>query len=203
MNLRTMARLLMAAILVAAVIVLALNRNLLDVWTVEQFINRLGIWAPIGHVVLFALCTVLFAPGWVFGIAGGALFGTAWGMLLNLTGAMLGTTAAFLVARYIAADWVRARAGDRVERVISGFEAEGWRLVVLARPVPLVPFSFEFRIVSRRGAAPMAPCASMLPSPRTRSRRASRTSAKVVSGGREYVSHAAGSVGIRCRPRSE
>ena len=141
MKRRTMARLLLALVLVAAVVVLALNRSLLDVSTVERIMNRLGIWAPIGHVVLFALGTVLFAPGSIFGLAGGALFGPAWGTLLNLTGAMLGATAAFLVARYIAADWVRARAGDRIERVISGVEAEGWRFVVLARLVPLVPFN--------------------------------------------------------------
>ncbi len=141
MKRRTMARLLLALVLVAAVVVLALNRSLLDVSTVERIMNRLGIWAPIGRVVLFALGTVLFAPGSIFGLAGGALFGPAWGTLLNLTGAMLGATAAFLVARYIAADWVRARAGDRIERVISGVEAEGWRFVVLARLVPLVPFN--------------------------------------------------------------
>jgi uncharacterized membrane protein YdjX (TVP38/TMEM64 family)/rhodanese-related sulfurtransferase len=141
MNRGTMARLLLALLLVAAVIVLASNRSLLDDSTVEQFTNALGIWAPIGHVVLFAMGTVLFAPGSVFGLAGGALFGPAWGMLLNLTGAILGATAAFLVARYIAADWVRARAGDRIERVIAGVEAEGWRFVVLARLVPLVPFN--------------------------------------------------------------
>ena len=115
MNRRTMARLLLALALVAAVIVLALNRSLLDVSTVERFTNRLGIWAPIGHVVLFALGTVLFAPGSVFGLAGGALFGPVWGMLLNLSGALLGATAAFLVARYIAADWVQgqSRRSDR------------------------------------------------------------------------------------------
>jgi uncharacterized membrane protein YdjX (TVP38/TMEM64 family)/rhodanese-related sulfurtransferase len=141
MNRGAIARVSFALVLVAAVIALALNRCLLDVSTVEQFTNSLGIWAPIGHVMLFAMGTVLFAPGSVFGLAGGALFGPAWGMLLNLTGAMLGATAAFLVARYIAADWVRAKAGDRIERVISGVETEGWRFVVLARLVPLVPFN--------------------------------------------------------------
>jgi hypothetical protein len=87
MKRRPMARLLLALVLVAAVVVLALNRGLLDVSTVERFTNRLGIWAPIGHVVLFALGTVLFAPGSIFGLAGGALFGPAWGTLLNLTDA--------------------------------------------------------------------------------------------------------------------
>ena len=64
-----MARLLLALVLVAAVIVVSLNRSLLDVSTLEQITNSLGLWAPIGHVVMFAIRAVLFAPGSVFGLA--------------------------------------------------------------------------------------------------------------------------------------
>ena len=141
MSRNTVARLLVGVALASTIIVLALNRSPLDISSVERFTNSLGIWAPIGHVVLFALGTVLFAPGSAFGLAGGALFGPVAGTLLNLTGAILGATASFLVARYLAADSVRARTGVRLERVISGVEAEGWRFVVLARLVPLVPFN--------------------------------------------------------------
>jgi rhodanese-related sulfurtransferase/membrane protein DedA with SNARE-associated domain len=94
-----------------------------------------------GCVALFALGTILFVPGAVFGLAGGILFGPVWGTVLNLTGATLGATAAFLVARYVAADWVRQKAGARLERLIKGVEAEGWRFVALTRLVPLIPFN--------------------------------------------------------------
>jgi rhodanese-related sulfurtransferase len=60
---------------------------------------------------------------------------------LNLAGATLGATAAFLVARYVAADWARRKAGARLDRLIKGVEAEGWRFVALMRLVPLVPFN--------------------------------------------------------------
>ncbi|HZO23741.1 MAG TPA: VTT domain-containing protein [Steroidobacteraceae bacterium] len=134
-------RLLLVAGIVAAAAVLAHNRDRLDIGAIEQLTRHLGVWAPIGHVVLFAAGTVLFAPGAIFGLAGGVLFGPFVGTLLNLAGATLGATAAFLVARYIAADWVRARTGARIERLISGVEAEGWRFVALMRLVPLVPFN--------------------------------------------------------------
>ncbi len=134
-------RLLLVAGTVAAAAVLALNRDRLDIGAIEQLTRHLGVWAPIGHVVLFAAGTVLFAPGAIFGLAGGVLFGPFVGTLLNLAGATLGATAAFLVARYVAADWVRARTGARIERLISGVEAEGWRFVALMRLVPLVPFN--------------------------------------------------------------
>ena len=103
--------------------------------------HGLGLWAPLGHIVLFALATILFVPGAIFGLVGGAIFGPLWGAVLNLTGATLGATAAFLVARYAAADWVRQKAAGRLDRLITGVEAEGWRFVAFVRLVPLFPFN--------------------------------------------------------------
>ncbi len=134
-------RLLIAFGLAAAAILLALIRDRLDIESMQDWIRQLGLWAPLGHVLLFALGTVLFMPGALFGLVGGVLFGPFWGTLLNLAGATMGATAAFIVARYLAADWVRAKAGSRGERLISGVEAEGWRFVALMRLVPLVPFN--------------------------------------------------------------
>jgi uncharacterized membrane protein YdjX (TVP38/TMEM64 family) len=124
-----------------AAIWLALNRDRFDPALVEDSIRDLGLWAPLGYVVLFALGTVLFVPGALFGLAGGALFGPVWGSILNLTGATLGATSAFLAARYLAAAWVRRRAGGRLERLIAGVETEGWRFVAFVRLVPLLPFN--------------------------------------------------------------
>lgn len=134
-------RLSLGLVLAAAALWLALNRERLDPTVLESAICDLGMLAPVAHVIFFALGTVLFVPGALFGLAGGALFGPAWGTLLNLAGATIGATAAFLVARYIAADWVTARAGVRLERLVAGVEAEGWRFVALVRLVPLFPFS--------------------------------------------------------------
>jgi uncharacterized membrane protein YdjX (TVP38/TMEM64 family)/rhodanese-related sulfurtransferase len=120
---------------------LAINRDQLNPALIEAAIGNLGQWAPVAHVVLFALGTVLFVPGALFGLTGGVLFGPVWGTILNLTGATLGATMAFLVARYVAADWVRRKAGTNLERIINGVEAEGWRFVAFARLVPLIPFN--------------------------------------------------------------
>jgi len=87
------------------------------------------------------LPSVFFVPGAIFGLAGGALFGPLWGTLLNLAGATLGATASFLIARYVAADWVRSKVGGRLQRLVAGVEAEGWRFVAFVRLVPLFPFN--------------------------------------------------------------
>lgn len=122
---------------------LALHRDGVDPAQIERAIHDLGVWAPLGYVVLFAVGTGLFVPGALFGLAGGALFGPLWGTLLNLGGATLGATAAFLAGRYLAGDWVRRRAGSRLERLIAGVEAENWRFVAFVRLVPLLPFNLS------------------------------------------------------------
>ena len=134
-------RLLLALAIVATALWLALHRGQLDSGLIENAMRMLGPWGPVAHVALFALGTVLFVPGVLFGLIGGVLFGPVWGTILNLAGATLGATAAFLVARYVAADWVRWKAGSRLERIIRGVEAEGWRFVALTRLVPLIPFN--------------------------------------------------------------
>jgi uncharacterized membrane protein YdjX (TVP38/TMEM64 family) len=134
-------RVLLALTIAAAAIWLAFNLDQLEPALIESSIRDLGLWAPLAHVVLFAIGTILFVPGAIFGLAGGALFGPLWGTLLNLAGATLGATASFLIARYLAADWVRRRAGQRLERLIAGVEAEGWRFVAFVRLVPFFPFN--------------------------------------------------------------
>lgn len=142
MTLRTvLPRLLLGLVILAAALWLALNRDQLDSAVIENATRTLGPWGPVAHIVLFAIGTVLFVPGALLGLTGGVLFGPVWGTIFNLVGATLGAIAAFLVARYVAADWVRQRAGAGLERLIKGVEDEGWRFVAFARLVPLIPFN--------------------------------------------------------------
>ena len=104
--------------LTVAIIWLGLHRELLQLATIERELQRFGVWAPILFLLLYALGTVLFVPGSVLTLAGGARFGPIWGTLWNLTGATFGATLAFLIARYVASDWVAARSGERLGRLI-------------------------------------------------------------------------------------
>lgn len=136
-----LARILLGLVIAGAALWLFVNRERLDPALIQTVVHDLGPWAPVAHIVLFTLATLLFVPGALFGLAGGALFGPLWGAMLNLVGATLGATAAFLLGRYLAEGWVRRRAGPRLERLISGVEAEGWRFVAFVRLVPLFPFN--------------------------------------------------------------
>src|SRR5215471_5262086 len=111
-------------------------RRVLDARAIEPTMRALGVWAPVGFVVIYAAGTVLFFSGALLSLTGGALFGPVWGTAWNLLGATLGATIAFLLARTIARDWVTQRLGGKARRLVDGVGAEGWRFVALMRLVP-------------------------------------------------------------------
>ena len=117
------------------------HRQNLALADLEAWISAQGSLAPALFVLAYAVGTVLFVPGSLMTLAGGAVFGPVWGTALNLAGATLGALLAFLVARYLAADWVTRASGARLRHIIRGVEAEGWRFVALVRLVPLFPFN--------------------------------------------------------------
>lgn len=142
---KNVARALSMLVLISAIVAAFVYRDRFDVAALEVRVANAGAAAPLLFIGLYALATVLFLPGSVLTLAGGALFGPVWGTLYNLAGATIGAALAFLVARHAASGWVQAKvergAGGRVDRLIKGVEAEGWRFVAFARLVPLFPFN--------------------------------------------------------------
>jgi uncharacterized membrane protein YdjX (TVP38/TMEM64 family) len=135
------ARILLAALLVAAVAWGFTHRDLLAADDLAARIDALGAWGPAAFIAVYIGATVAFLPGSAMTLAGGALFGPILGTVYSLTGATIGATAAFLVARHLAGDRVRKAAGGRLDALLKGVEKEGWRFVAFTRLVPLVPFN--------------------------------------------------------------
>ncbi|MDT8405098.1 VTT domain-containing protein [Sulfuriflexus sp.] len=116
-------------------------RDLFDAAALEQWVDEAGAAGPVLFMLVYALGTVFFLPGSVLTLAGGAIFGPVLGTFYNLTGATLGATLAFLIARYLAAGWVERKTGGRLKQLKEGVEGEGWRFVAFVRLVPLFPFN--------------------------------------------------------------
>lgn len=138
---RSIFRAVLAVAITAAIVAAALFRDQLSVDRLDAWIANLGLWAPLAFLALYAAGTVIFMPGLLFALAGGALFGPVWGSVLNLLGATLGASIAFLIARYLAGDWVQRRSGGFLKRLMDGVESEDWRFVAFLRLVPLFPFN--------------------------------------------------------------
>lgn len=136
-----MLRLLLISLLVAGVTLAVVYRDQFDAQALETWVKDAGAAAPIIFMLVYAVAAVLFLPGSVVTLAGGALFGPVLGTFYNLTGATIGAALAFLVSRYLASDWVAERTGGRLKQLIKGVEGEGWRFVAFVRLVPLFPFN--------------------------------------------------------------
>ena len=141
MNNNRLMRIVLFLGLLAAVTLAIIYRDQFDAAALEAWVRDAGPMAPLLFMLIYALAAVLFLPGSFLTLAGGALFGPVLGTFYNLTGATLGATLAFLIARYMASDWVAEKAGGRVKQLINGVEGEGWRFVAFVRLVPLFPFN--------------------------------------------------------------
>ena len=115
-------KLLVALALVAIATAIVVFRPTIRTWLLAA-----ASWAetspelawPI-YIVVFALAIVLMLPGWVFMVAAGYLFGMVNGGVLAFVANLLGSVAAFYVARNFARDWVKEKI-DRSPR-FSGFD---------------------------------------------------------------------------------
>ncbi len=88
---------------------------------IHGWLTASGIWAPVILVFLQALQIVLFViPGEVTQIAAGWMFGFSWGSVLAIMGAVLGSAAAFGLARRFGLPLVHRLAGPQAVAKFDG-----------------------------------------------------------------------------------
>jgi len=134
-------RISLLLLLVAGITTAVIYRDQFDATALENWVNNAGSAGPVVFMLIYAVGTVLFLPGAVLTLAGGALFGPVFGTFYNLTAATIGAMISFLAARYLAHDWVEKKTAGRMKALKQGVEGEGWKFVAFVRLVPLFPFN--------------------------------------------------------------
>ncbi len=134
-------RALVFFVIIGGIVAAYLYRDLLNAEVLEVWVADAGVAGPLVFMLIYIIGTVFFFPGAFLTLAGGAIFGPVWGTLYNLTGATIGAAIAFLLARYLASDWVEKKTAGRLAQLKGGVEEEGWRFVAFVRLVPLFPFN--------------------------------------------------------------
>ncbi|KAF7813768.1 TVP38/TMEM64 family membrane protein slr0305 family [Senna tora] len=136
----TLVLLLLGAI-VAACFTLPIEKMLKDflVWVHHD----LGPWGPLVLAVAYIPLTVLAVPASVLTLGGGYLFGLPVGFVADSIGATVGAGAAFLLGRTIAKSFVISRLKDypQFRSVAIAIQRSGFKIVLLLRLVPLLPFN--------------------------------------------------------------
>ena len=129
--------------LALALLVFAGRHFAAELPAIPRRIAELGFWGPAVFAAAYALATVAFVPGALLTLAAGAVFGLGLGVLVVLVGATVGSSLAFLIARYAARRAVeRALAGNaRFAAIDRAIGRDGRRITFLLRLSPLFPFN--------------------------------------------------------------
>lgn len=132
--------------LAALAALLLFARELHPAEKLQQALHWISVSGWVGvilFVLLYIVACVLFLPGSVLTLGAGTIFGLGKGIVISSVSATLGATAAFLVGRYLARDWVARRLErfPRFQAIDEAVAAEGWKIVGLTRLSPIFPFS--------------------------------------------------------------
>ena len=139
--------LLLVVALIATFFGLGLHRQL-DLASLKAGMAQFAAWrdaSPLlvagAYFVLYVIVTALSLPGAaVMTLAGGALFGLGWGLLIVSFASTIGATLAFLVSRHLLRDSVQARFGERLKAINDGIARDGAFYLFTLRLVPVFPF---------------------------------------------------------------
>jgi uncharacterized membrane protein YdjX (TVP38/TMEM64 family) len=137
-------RVIILAVVVAGLIVAGL---LLDVQTylrdlLEQ-VRDLGVIGVLIFVVVYIFATIFFIPGSILTLGAGFVYGLLEGTIYVSVASTLGATAAFLIGRYFARDWVskKVSGNESFAAIDDAVGREGWKIVGLTRLSPIFPFN--------------------------------------------------------------
>ena len=91
--------------------------------------------------LMYVIVAAFSLPGAaIMTIAAGALFGLFWGAVIASFASTIGTTLAFLTARYLLRDLVQAHFGDKLKAINEGMAKDGAFYLFSLRLIPLFPF---------------------------------------------------------------
>ena len=133
----------LGAIVVIAALLLAGRRFGALIPQFTAYIASLGALGPAVFVLGYIVASVAFVPGSLLTLAAGAIFGLVKGVGLVFAGAVLGSTAAFLISRYAARGTIEKRLSGnaRFAAIDRAIGEDGRRIVFLLRLSPAFPFS--------------------------------------------------------------
>src|SRR6266481_424077 len=137
------------AVLIMIVIALFLAMRFLPVqqWlrSFSDWVAQMGVAGILIFIVVYAVATVLMAPGSILTIGAGFAFGLWKGFLAVSAGSTLGASLGFLIARFVARDKIEAiaRRNEKFRKSDNAIGKQGAKLIFLLRLSPVIPFNLS------------------------------------------------------------
>jgi len=91
----------------------------------------------------YVVATIVLLPGSLLTLAAGFAYGPVWGLAIASPASVAGATCAFLLGRTVLRGWAARNVGasPRARAIDAAVEREGFKLVLLLRLSPLIPFN--------------------------------------------------------------
>ncbi|HEU5248170.1 MAG TPA: TVP38/TMEM64 family protein [Candidatus Udaeobacter sp.] len=145
-NKGAMARLVALIVIVVALFV-AMKFLPVQQWlrNFNGWVTYMGVAGIFIFIGVYAVATVLLAPGSILTIGAGFAFGLWKGFLAVSAGSTSGAALSFVVARFIARDKVEAiaKGNEKFRRIDNAIGKQGAKLVFLLRLSPVIPFNLS------------------------------------------------------------
>lgn len=129
---------LFVALLLALMVYFDLHQQLLELL---RWVDTKGAWAALLFIVIMATVVVLLLPGVLLTTGAGLVFGVVEGSIYVVVGTTLGSTIAFLIARYLFGPRARSFVLSRAKLRLLNDELtpQGGKIVLLTRLIPFFP----------------------------------------------------------------
>lgn len=149
-------RFVLAAVFIGAVIsaFVTLDAHFLE--DAMEWMRSSPVHGPFVFVMLYCAAVVLLVPGTLLSLCAGAMFKWEAGTMLVWVGQSVGQVLAFAVGRYLLRDVVVHNLTARYRKfaaVDAALEREGWKLVVLLRLSPIIPWNVLNYLLSVTGVS--------------------------------------------------
>jgi uncharacterized membrane protein YdjX (TVP38/TMEM64 family) len=138
--------LLLGIFIVSAILLVRFTpvKSYLTAEALGNFLETVGLWAPLIFIIIYAVGVCLFLPGTLLTGLGAAIFGAYWGFVVVWFGAIAGASAAFFIGRTLGREFASSLIGDRLKKYDDAIERNGFATVLYLRLVyfPFTPMNF-------------------------------------------------------------
>ena len=104
-----------------------------DPEAMRAWIRDAGVWGGVAFVLAYSLLQPFGVNGLLFLLSAPLIWGPAEALVLNWIGSVGCGLVSFLIARFVARDWVQKRLPERARRFDDRLQTHGFRTVLLLR----------------------------------------------------------------------
>lgn len=112
---------------------------------ISKLIGSMGKYGPLVYIGIYIVVTLTGISALPLTIVGGLIFGGVKGILYTAIGAGIGLSLAFLIARYIAKDYIEQKfsKSEAFKKINEGVKKDGWFILATTRLIPIFPFGIQ------------------------------------------------------------